>query len=106
MLGYETPANPGRVGFRSYECGFQTVEVEIRALDLAVMGVDERGCTQCIALIGLADEHRLVVGVRVQGDRTEIDTELEAQLADRVDGAHRRLAAVDDGDAREIHRSL
>ena len=58
------------------------------------------GPRQC-ALVGLAHEQRVALGLGVERDDADRVVALLVELADGVDGAHRRLAAVDDGEAVE-----
>ena len=52
-------------------------------------------------LVGLADEQRVALGLRVERDHGDRLVELLVELADGVDGAHGGLAAVDDREALE-----
>ena len=66
-----------------------------------VLGPSAATGVEADGLVGLADEHRRSLGGGVQGDRAQVDAGGEPQLAHGVDQPHRRLAAVDDGDAAQ-----
>ena len=93
---------PDGVGLHGHERLLQARVVEVGRLPLAVRLVHEGGRAEVIRLVGLPDEARAPVGIREQGDRRDARAALEVELADGVDDAHGRLAAVDDGHALEI----
>ena len=100
-LGHEPPPDPRRVGTRRDERSLQGLEVEVRA-----SGIRRPPVVDAHRLVGLAHEHRGLLGPRVQRDRPDVGAMLVAQLPHRVDQPHRRLAAVDDRDPAKplIHR--
>ena len=69
-------------------------------------GIGRSAVVDADRFVGLADEHRGLLGPRVQGDRSDVDVVLVAQLPHRVDQPHRCFATVDDGDAAKppVHR--
>ncbi len=93
-LGDEAPPDPGGVGAGGEQGTLEAGEVEIRRA-----GATRSLGVETDRLVGLADEHRRPLGGGVQGDRAQFDAGVESQLAHGVDQPHRRLAAVDDGDA-------
>jgi hypothetical protein len=58
-------------------------------------------------LVGVADEHRVALGLGVERDDAYRLAAVDVELAHRVDDPHGGLAAVDDRKAREgaLHRS-
>ena len=82
------------------ERALEALVVEVGAELGAVGAVDHRRA-EAVALVGLADEQRVALLLGVEGDDADRLVALLVELADGVDGAHRRLAAVDDGEARE-----
>ena len=100
VLGDEAPADPRRVGAGLDERALEALVVEVRAQRVAVAVRDHRGA-EAVALVGLADEQRVALLLGVEGDDADRLVALLVELADGVDRAHRRLAAVDDGKARE-----
>jgi hypothetical protein len=97
VLGHEAPPDPGRVGARLDERALEALVVEIGAQRLAV-GILAGGGTEAVVLVGLAHEQRVALGLGEQRDHRDRVVALLVELADGVDGAHRRLAAVDDGE--------
>ena len=77
-------------------------EVEVRAA---------RTCRAVVVeahrFVGIADEHGLPLGPRVQGDGAQVVAALDSQFAHRVDQPHRGLAAIDDRDPTKwsMHRA-
>ena len=100
VLGDEAPADPGRVGAGLHERALEPLVVEVGA-ERGAVGVRDHRRAEAVALVGLAHEQRVALLVRVEGDDADRLVALLVELADGVDGAHRRLAAVDDGEARE-----
>ena len=100
VLGDEAPADPRRVRARLDERALEALVVEVGA-DLGAVGAVDHRRAEAVALVGLADEQRVALLVGVEGDDADRLVALLVELADGVDGAHRRLAAVDDGKARE-----
>ena len=100
-LGHEPPPDPRRVSPRRDQRPLQGVQVEVGA-----SRVGRPAVVDAHRLVGLAHEHRGLFGPRVQRDRPDVDAVFVAQLPHHVDQPHRRLAAVDDGDAAErpVHR--
>ncbi len=90
ILGDEAPAHPGGVGAARPE----------RPLELAVVAVGARPGDHH-GLVGLAHEHRPLLGLGVQRDRPHRPAVLEVELPHRADHAHRGVGAVDDRDAAE-----
>ncbi len=90
VLGHEAPADPGGVGPGLGQGPLERLVVEVGG-----------GRAEAVALVGLAHEQRVALGLAVERDHTDRLLARVVQLADGVDGAHRRLAAVDDGQARE-----
>jgi hypothetical protein len=99
MLGDEAPAHPGRVGLRLDQRSLEQLVIEVGAA--AAVAVLDHGGAEAVPLVGLADEQRVAFGVGVERDHLDRLVALVVELADGVDRAHRRLAAVDDGDAPE-----
>ena len=101
-LGDEAPPDPRRIRGAGQQRPLEGSEVEVRA-------TGRRGpvVVETDPFVGIADEHRLPLGTGVQGDRAEVGTGLDAQLAHRVDQSHRRLAAIDHRDPTKspIHHS-
>ena len=56
-----------------------------------------------VAEVGLPDEGRGAVRVRVERDGLDMRSGLRGELPDGVDQPHGGLSAVDDGDATEQH---
>ena len=65
-----------------------------RPLELVVIEV--AALAQAVALVGLADEQRVALGLDVKRDDPDRVIALPVELAHRADGAHRGLAAIDD----------
>ena len=74
-------------------------EVEVRAARRCPVASD---AVEAHRLVRLADEHRRALGVGAGRWRREVGAGGETQLAHGVDQAHRRFAAVDDGDPSQI----
>jgi hypothetical protein len=100
VLGDEAPADPGRLRAGLDERALEPLVVEVGA-ERGALGIGDHGRAEAVALVGLADEQRVPLLLRVEGDHADRLLALLVELADGVDGAHRRLAAVDDGEARE-----
>ena len=100
VLGDEAPADPRRVRAGLDERALEALVVEVGAELGAVGAVDHRGA-EAVALVGLPDEQGVALLLGVEGDDADRLVALLVDLADGVDRAHRRLAAVDDGEARE-----
>ena len=90
VLGHEAPADP---------CGVRA-RVGQRALERVVVEVGG-GRAEAVALVGLPDEQRVSLALAVERDHADRVLARVVELAHGVDGSHRRLAAVDDGEARE-----
>ena len=89
VLGDEAPANPRRVRARLGQRPLELVVVEVAAF------------AQAMALVGLADEQRVALGIDVKRDDPDRLIALPVELAHSADGAHRGLAAVDDRQSPE-----
>ena len=89
VLGDEAPTDPRRVRVRLGQRPLELVVVEVAAF------------AQTMALVGLADEQRVALGFDVKRDDPDRVIALPVELADRADGAHRGLAAVDDREPAE-----
>ncbi len=100
LLGHEAPAHPGDVGLGLDQRALEALVVEVGGGRLAVLALDHRGA-EAVVLVGLADEQRVALGLRVERDHGDRLVELLVELADGVDGAHGGLAAVDDREALE-----
>ena len=99
VLRHEAPAHPRRVGLRLDQRSLEQLVIEVGAV--ARVAVLDHGGAEAVALVGLADEQCMALGLGVERDHADRLVALVVELADGVDGAHRRLAAVDDGDASE-----
>ena len=95
LLRDEAPPDPDRIGTRLAQGALQRLVVEVAAV--------ERDC-----LIGVADEHRVALGLRVERDDAYRLGAVDVELAHGVDDPHGGLAAVDDRKAgeRALHRQL
>src|SRR5437764_652471 len=67
----------------------------------APVAVDDGRGSQAVPFVGLADEERVALRLGVEGDDVDGVRALLVELANRVDRAHRRFAAVDDRQALE-----
>ena len=94
LLRDEAPPDPDRIGARLAQGALQRLVVEVAAV--------ERD-----RLVGVADEHRVALGLRVERDDAYRLGAVDVELAHGVDDAHGGLAAVDDRKAgeRALHRS-
>ena len=90
VLGDEAPADPRGVGARLGRRALERLVVEVGG-----------GRPEAVALVGLAHEQRVPLGLAVERDHADRLVARVVELAHRMDGTHRRLAAVDDGQARE-----
>ena len=97
VLGHEAPADPRGVGPGLDQCLLQHGKVEVGA---------GRGRTQRVGQVGLPDERRRPVRVRVEGDGLDPGPGFRGEVPDGVDQPHRGLPAVHDGDTTEQGLSL
>ena len=90
----EAPPDPDRIGARLAQGALQRLVVEVAAV--------ERDC-----LVGVADEHRVALGLRVERDDAYRLGAVDVELAHGVDDPHGGLPAVDDRKPgeRALHRS-
>jgi hypothetical protein len=100
VLGDEAPADPRRVGTGLDKGALEALVVEVGA-DRGAVGVRHHRGAEAVALVGVADKQRVALLLGVEGDDADRLVALRVHLADGVDGAHGRLAAIDDGKARE-----
>jgi hypothetical protein len=100
VLGHESPADPRRVGPGLDQRPLERCVVEVGAA-AAALGVGDGGGAEAVALVGLAHEQRVALGVRVERDDPDRVGALLVHLAHGVDGPHGGFAAVDDGEAVE-----
>ncbi len=91
VLGDEAPAGPDRVGARAPQRVEHAVVVEI-GRDLAARRVEP------LDGVGVAHEGRVAIDVGVERDHPQLGALVRAQRLHGADAAHRRLAAVHDGE--------
>ncbi len=96
LLGHEAPPDPGGVDSRLSKRLLDPSVVQVPALPVRVTGVDERRRAEAHGFVRLADEHRVPVRVREEGDRPDRQSVHQVVFADRVDEPHGGFTAVDD----------
>ena len=99
---HEAPARPHRIGVRFANGALEPVEIQVRALPLAVALVNKRGGTEIEGFVRFPDESRVLIGLSEERDRNELGGVFQVELADGVDDTHRRFAAIDDCYTPEI----
>ena len=94
LLRDEAPPDPDRIGARLAQGALQRLVVDVAAV--------ERD-----RLVGVADEHRVALGLGVERDDAYRLGAVDVELAHGVDDPHGGLAAVDDRKTgeRALHRS-
>ena len=97
MLGDKTPSHPDRLGARFGQHLFQQVVIDVAALGLTRGRVLAQSGAQRQRFVRFADEHRVTVGLGIEGDGTQRCAVLLIELARRVYETHRGFTAVDDG---------
>ena len=97
VLGQEAPARPHRIGAGLGQGPFQHRQVDIGPC---------RRRPDVVGQVGLTNEHRPGLVLRVERHRLDAPVTGRVDVPHGVDQAHRRLATVRDGNAREHLKHL
>src|SRR5208283_1833774 len=99
MLGHKTPSHPDRVCARVRQRAFNPGIVDVTALKLLGIGIEDLSGTKTHCLVRLTHKHAMAIRLGEERDRAQRCAVLLIEIAGGMDEAHGGFAAIYDDHA-------